>query len=169
MELTIDYLVGFTFLTIILVLSWYLITTNLVSQPIMVFKPRVYEYPIHLIISRDGNSLIVTCKEGIIVKVTIVAFKGNEFVIVKGNTPLRLSLYDFIVAFSGFSIAYYGNPPQIRAYITPYGVYGSPVSPPYVRIDNGRIVEVNPSEHGTSLFGYRKLTVINEVIMIGKI
>ena len=46
---------------------------------------------------------------------------------------------DFVVAFSDFSIVHYGNPPNIKAYITPYGVYGSSVNPPYVKVDNNRI------------------------------
>ena len=169
MELTVDFTAGFlVFITALsLCLSW-LITSLGLPAPSAI-EPRAYAYPIHLTIYRDGEQLVVDCVEGLGVEVIVVCFEGDgSYVIVKGRTPLRLGLHDFIIAFSGSCVKPYGNSPSnLRGYITPHGVYSKPVEAPYAHIEDGKVVAIVPDEGGRFVLGFKRLVVVNGTVMIG--
>jgi len=170
MDLTVDFIVGFLIFTITLsiCLSWIISTS--IPAPLGMVSPRAYEYPVHLVVYRDGDNLVIDSSEGLVVYVTVVCFTEDSYSIVRGRTPLRLSLYSFIVAFSGSCVRTYGTPPNLRAYITPYGVYTTPnmeLTTPYVYIKNGKIHEIKPLETGKFILGFKRVVVINGTVMIG--
>jgi len=103
------------------------------------------------------------------IRVTVVCFNVNgSYIIVEGNTPLKINYYPFIVAFSGSSVNYHGKPPgNVSGYITSHGIYSKPVEYPHVHVDDGLILRVNPSESGHFTLNIKKLMVINETILIG--
>jgi len=170
MELTIDFLTGFLIFSSALVLSMWILTSTLgYSQPIALFEPRTYTYPIHLTIYREDNYLVIDCIEKLIVKVTVVCFNANgSHIIVEGYTPIKLNYYPFLIAFAGSSIKCYGKPPtNINGYITPHGVYSVPIEYPYVHVEGGLIIEINPREVGQQTLNIKRLMVVNETILLG--
>lgn len=120
-------------------------------------------------IYRENNYLVVDCVEKLIVRVTVVCFNGDgSHFIVEGYTPLKINYYPFIVAFSGSSVKYHGKPPRnISGYITSHGTYSNPVEHPYVHVDGGLVLGVNPSEAGYFTLNIKKLIVVNETILMG--
>ena len=169
MELSIDFIASFTiFITALsLCLSRLIISLGIPAPAVI--EPRAYAYPTHLTIYRDGNRLVVDCVEGLVVKVIVVCFENDSsYVIIKGRTPLRLRLYDFVVAFAGSCAKAYGNPPpNLRGYATPHGVYSKPIETPYAYIKNGRIVIIMPTEKDRFVLGFKRLVIINGTVMIG--
>jgi len=167
MDLTVDFIVGFLIFTTTLSLGLSWIMSTSIPTPLGMISPRAYEYPVHLVEYRDGDNLIVDCSEGLVVYVTVVCFTEDSYSIIRGRTPLRLPLYSFIVAFSGSCVRTYGTPPNLRAYITPYGIYTAPHTTPYVYIKNGKIHEIKPLETGKFILGFKRVVVINGTVMIG--
>lgn len=150
MELTIDFTAGFLiFITALsLCLTWLI--PSLGTPAPSIIEPRAYAYPIHLTIYRDSDQLVVDCIEGLVVEVTVVCFDSDgSYMVVKGRTPLRLKLHNFVVAFAGSCVRAYGSPPSnLRGYVTPHGFYLKPVETPYAYIEDGRIVALMPVEVG---------------------
>ncbi|MCS7385135.1 MAG: hypothetical protein NDF55_00150 [archaeon GB-1867-005] len=170
MELTLDFLTGFLVFSSALVLSMWILSSSLGHpQPLAPIEPKTYAYPVHLTIYREGKYLAVDCVEKLTVRVTVMCFNGDGSCnIVTGYTPLKVDYYQFIVAFSGSSVKFYGEPPgNIKGYITSHGVYSKPVEHPYVHVDGGLVVEVNPVELGKFTFNFKRLMVVNETILLG--
>ena len=169
MELTIDFTAGFLIFitTLSLCLSW-LITSLGIPAPAAI-EPRAYAYPIHLTIYREGEQLVIDPVEGLIVEVIAVCFDSDgSYIVVKGRTPLRLRLYDFVVAFVSSCIKVYGSPlPNLRGYITSHGVYSKPVETPYAYIEGKRVVAIAPAEKGRFVLGFKRLVITNGTVMIG--
>ncbi len=144
MELTIDFTAGFlVFMTTLsLCLSW-LITSLGIPAP-TILEPRAYAYPAQLTVYRDDGELVVDCVESLVVEVIVMCFENDDsYTVIKGRTPPRLKLHDFVVAFAGSCIKAYGSPPpNPQGYVTPHGFLFK------AYIENGRIVALMPVEVG---------------------
>lgn len=170
MELTIDFLTGFLIFSSALILTILILTSTLgYPQPLALFEPKAYNYPVHLTVYRENDYLIVDCVEKLAVKVVVVCFNGDgSYTVTEGYTPLKLNYHLFIVAFSGSAVKCYGKPPSnINGYVTPHGIYSTSVELPYVYVDNGRVLEVKPNETGQFTLNIRRLITVNGTILLG--
>jgi len=172
MEMTLDFITGFIiFITALSITLYWGVTSIVLPFPSYYFVPRGEYYPVHLEIRDKGAYYEVTAKEGFSVRVTLVCFEGDRMEILRGITPLQLPKgYGFVVAFSGACVKYWGTPPKISGYITPYGIQTRmPDTGAYLIVKNGRVMDYYPKEvYQTSVLGFRRLVVERGVIMVGE-
>jgi len=168
MELTVDFTAGFLIFIIALSLCLGWLISSLGIPAPTIFEPRVYVYPIHLTIYRDGSQLVVDSVEGLVVEIVVVCFDSDgSYTIIRGRTPLRLKLYDFVIAFAGSCIRAYGSPPpNLRGYVTPHGFYSKLAETPYAYVENGKVVALMPIETGRFVLGFKRLIIINGTVMV---
>ena len=65
----------------------------------------------------------------------------------EANTPAPLPSAQFVAVFTGWTAAYKGTPSSsLSGYITRRGVVSERPEPPYIRVEDGKVVEVVPRE-----------------------
>ena len=133
MELNIDFLAGATIFSTALALT----------LAVMVVLPLL------AVVNRSKNTINIHIADNQvvsdrIVRVWIVVFNGGNYTVVEANTPVNLPQGDFVVVFTGLRVVgYIGSPDTgITGYICRIGLVENKPSPPYIKVEKGRVVEI---------------------------
>ena len=134
-ETIVDFLAATTIILLALSIAIPALTTLSLPPP----KPRTPTNTPTTIQIRGGK--IVSDR---LVRIWVVAFNSDgSYSITEATAPANLPPGTFIVVFTGKTATYTGSPPSLlTGYVSRAGVTTSEPAPPYILVEEGRVVRV---------------------------
>lgn len=135
MKLTLDFTIAAIIFLAALALTIYTLAQTTLPPP-------TPTKPAHQPLSLEIKGNTITADK--VVRIWIVAIDpSGSYTATETNTPASLPRAQFVAVFTGNTVVYKGTlPPSLNGYICRRGIVDRKPLPPYIYVEDGKIVEV---------------------------